>query len=276
MNNLEGQVAFITGAARGQGRSHAVRLAEAGADIVAIDICAPIDGVNYPLGTKEDLDETAKLVEAQGRRIVTAVADVREASQLAAAVEAGMNSFGRIDHLIANAGILTLSREEPTTPDARLLAWQRTLDVNLTGIWQSVEAVLPAIRHGGRGGSIVITSSVAGLRAITVNNLALTAYVASKTALVGLMRGWAKDLAPESIRVNTIHPTNAPTGMTQNSVIEYVASQNPGLADAFSNPLPIDEIQVEDLSAAVIYLCGASGRYVTGVTLSVDAGFNIK
>jgi SDR family mycofactocin-dependent oxidoreductase len=276
MGLLDGTVAFITGAGRGQGRSHAVTMAKEGADIIAVDVCAPIDGVSYDLADEADLAETVRLVEETGRRIVAMRADVRNFAELADAVEAGVREFGRLDHVVANAGIWAVSSSEPVDQATRELVWQQTLDVNLTGVWHTVEAALPALRQGGRGGSIVVISSTAGLRGSTANTLSLTAYTAAKTALVGLMRGWAKDWAPESIRVNTVHPTNVPTGMNQNEAAEKYIASRPEIADLFLNALPVVEIQAIDVSNAVVYLCADSGRYVTGITLSVDAGYNIR
>jgi SDR family mycofactocin-dependent oxidoreductase len=275
MGSLDGSVAFITGAARGQGRSHAVMMAESGADIVAIDICGQVEGVNYAMATEEDLQETIRLVEGTGRKIFARKADVRDAQQLDDVLAEAFEQFGRLDHVVANAGIWAVSVDQPTSHEQRDLVWQQTLDVNLTGVWHTVEAALPYLKAGG-GGSVVIISSTAGLKGSTANDLSLTAYTAAKTAHVGLMKGWAKDWAPHSIRVNTIHPTNVPTGMNTNPVVEKYMANDPSLAEQFTNALPVEGIEASDISNAVLYLCGASGRYVTGVTLSVDAGFNIR
>lgn len=274
MGSLDGTVAFITGAARGQGRSHAVMMADQGADIIAIDICAQLEAVSYPMATEEDLQETVRLVQAAGRRIIARKADVRDGRQLAAVLGEGVAAFGRLDHVVANAGIWAVSVEQPASQERRDLVWQQTLDVNLTGVWHTVEAALPHLRATG-GGSIVIISSTAGLKGSTANDLSLTAYTAAKTGQIGLMRGWAKDWAPDSIRVNTVHPTNVPTGMNTNAVVEKYLENDPSLAAQFTNALPVVGIEASDISNAVLYLCSESGRYVTGITLSVDAGFNI-
>ena len=225
MGDLEGKVALITGAARGQGRSHAVALAEQGVDIIALDLCADIDTVWYPLATADDLAETARLVEAQGRRVVTQVADVRDLDSLAAAVEAGVAELGRLDIVLANAGIAP-SMAPAADPAA---SWRNVIDVNLTGVWNTAFATKRAIAKGKRGGSMVITSSTAGLKGMADGSPSAQAYVASKHALVGLMRSLALELAPRSIRVNSVHPTGVATPMVLNEPMQAWIQENAGI-----------------------------------------------
>jgi len=275
MGSLEGKVALVTGAARGQGRSHAIRLAQEGASIVAVDICDDIEAVSYQLSTPEDLKETVRLVEEQDQQIDAHIADIRDYEQLSAAIEAGTAKLGPLDVVVANAGIWAVSVEQPQERARRELVWKDTIDVNLTGVWHTLEATVPAMVERGAGGAIVITSSTAGLKGSTANDLSLTAYTAAKHALVGLMRGYAKDLAPHMIRVNTVHPTGVTTQMNMNDVVSEYLEKRPSLMDVMANPMPVPSVDPLDISNAVLYLVADSGRYVTGVTLSVDAGFNI-
>jgi SDR family mycofactocin-dependent oxidoreductase len=276
MGQLEGKVALITGAARGQGRSHALRLAQEGADIIAVDICAQIDTVNFPLSTLEDLKETARQVEALDRRIVARQADTRNLAQLKEAVSAGVAELGRLDIVSANAGIFCIDIDpQPADPARREAIWRDTIDTNLTGVWHTLEATVPILIEQGQGGAIIITSSTAGLKGSTYNDLPLTAYTAAKHGLTGLMRGYAKDLAPYSIRVNTVHPTGVHTMMAENDMMVKRMQQQPDLLKVMANALPVDAVDPVDISNAVLYLAADSGRYVTGVTLSVDAGFNL-
>src|SRR5215213_4405423 len=206
---VEGKVAFITGAARGQGRAHAVRLAAEGADIIAVDICKQIDTVQIPLSTPEDLAETADLVKAHDRRIYTAEVDVRDFEALKAAVDAGVEQMGRLDIIIANAGIGNggATLDKTSEPD-----WTDMIDVNLGGVWKTVKAGVPHILAGGRGGSIILTSSVGGLKAYPHTGH----YVAAKHGVVGLMRTFAVELGAQNIRVNSVHPTNVNTPLFMN------------------------------------------------------------
>ena len=214
MPGLEGKVAFITGAARGQGRSHAVRLAREGVDIVAVDICADTPSIDYPNASRAELDETAQLVEAEGRKVVALTADVRDLAGLRKAFDEGMSSLGRVDIVLANAGIVRLG--DGGDPAA---VWGDIIDTNLTGTWNTISVALPTLRAGGIGGSIIITSSTAGLRASPGSGIGQIAYTAAKTGLVGLMKQLAVTLAPESIRVNSVHPTGVKSGMTMNEAI---------------------------------------------------------
>jgi SDR family mycofactocin-dependent oxidoreductase len=267
MGSLDGRVAFITGVARGQGRAHAVRLAGEGADILGIDICAQIDTVPYPLATAQDLEVTRELVERTGRAFVGLEADVREATQMDDVVGKGLEQLGHIDLVVANAGI------GPTQLDNGRSAeiWHDVIEVNLTGTFNTVAAALPSMIARGAGGSIVLISSTGGLKGIPMNITAMRAYVASKHGVVGLMRVLANELASHNIRVNSVHPTGVRTPMGDNPRIAEVFAKN----EAFmaSNTLPVDMIEPEDVSEAVLWLASDAARYVTGITLPVDAGF---
>ena len=272
MGRLDGQVAFITGAARGQGRSHAVRLAEEGADVIAVDICKQVETVPYPTATPDDLAETVRQVEALDRRIVATEVDVRDLAGLTRAVDDGVAQLGRLDIVLANAGISvpasTLEMDEET--------WQTMIDVNLTGVWKSIRASVPHIVAGGRGGSVVITSSLAALYA----NPNTAHYSAAKAGLVMLAKIMAKELAPERIRVNTIHPTTVATDMILNEPtyrlfrpdLEHPTRADFEEAALTLNKLPVPAIEAVDISNAVLYLVSEDGRYVTGTTHVVDAG----
>jgi SDR family mycofactocin-dependent oxidoreductase len=273
---LEGKVALVTGAARGQGRSHAVRLAEEGADVIAVDICAQIPSVEIPMATKQDLDETVRRVEALDRRIVASVADVRDGAALVDVVRAGVAELGRLDIVCANAGVFALTLDEPTDPSERRRFWQDTIDVNLTGVWNTVDAAAPIMIEGGRGGAIVLTASTAASKATANRSLAMDAYTAAKHGVVGLMRNFAVDLAPHMIRVNTVHPTAVRTPMAENAVMERYMAENSGFANLMQNCLPVDAIDPVDVSNAIVYLASDLGRYVTGIQLPVDAGFLVK
>jgi (+)-trans-carveol dehydrogenase len=269
---VEGKVAFITGAARGQGRSHAVVLAREGADIIAADISHQVETIPYPTATAADLAETVRLVEALGRRIVAAEADVRDLQALRDVVDKGVRELGRLDVVIANAGVSSPS----ATLDMTEETWTTTLDINLTGVWKTVKAAVPHIIESGRGGSVVITSSLAAMKASEHT----AHYSASKAGLVGLMRVLAKELAPSNIRVNTIHPTTVNTDMILNDSIYRLFRPDleaPTRADFEAaalgiNALPVPATEVIDISNAVLYLVSDEGRYVTGTTFLVDAG----
>jgi SDR family mycofactocin-dependent oxidoreductase len=267
MGKLEGKVAFITGAARGQGRSHAIRLAQEGADIIAVDICQQIASVPYPMATPDDLAETAKLVEALDRRIFTAQADVRDAAALKAAVAAGTAELGPVDIVLANAGIAPMGLNEPAN------AWQDVVDVNLTGVYNTVETAIPTMIERGAGGAIVLTSSTAGLTGICGPSGGGLGYTAAKHGVVGLMRSYANNLAQHSIRVNTVHPTGVNTPMVVNDAMQEFLGQDPQMSNAMANALPVAMVEPVDISNAIAWLVSDDARYVTGVTLPVDAGF---
>ncbi|NKQ54179.1 mycofactocin-coupled SDR family oxidoreductase [Amycolatopsis sp. K13G38] len=272
MGILTGKVAFITGAARGQGRSHAIRLASEGADIIAVDTTAKVETVPYPLATADDLAETTRLVEATGSRIVSRDADVRDALALTDAVNAGVERFGRLDIVLANAGISspapTLEMSEQT--------WQDMIDINLTGVWKTLKASVPHIIEGGRGGSVVITSSLAAIYA----NDNTAHYSAAKAGLVQLMKVMAKELAPHSIRVNTIHPTTVATPMILNDAtyklfrpdLEHPTRADFEEAARTLNRLPVAALEPEDITNTVLHLVSDAGRYITGTTQVIDAG----
>jgi len=272
MGRLDGKVAFVTGAARGVGRSLSSRLAEEGADIIAVDICADVAGIRYSMATPEDLAQTAKLVEDCDRRIVTAIADVRDYGQLKAAVDQGVATLGRLDIVAANAGVTSYYPSWKLPEEG----WDAVVDTNLKGVWHTCKAAIPHLIDGGRGGAIIITSSTAGLRGIA--NLAH--YSAAKTGLVGLMRSMAGELAPHNIRVNTVHPTAVDTDMVHNKAtydlfIPEPADRNrDGVAGPMQalNMLPIPWVDPRDISNAVLFLASDEGRYITGARLPVDAG----
>jgi SDR family mycofactocin-dependent oxidoreductase len=271
MGKLDGKVAFITGAARGQGRSHAVRLAQEGADIIAVDLCAQIDTVPYAMATPEDLEQTVKEVEALDRRIVASQADVRSLEQMQQAVREGVAQLGRLDIVLANAGIAPMGAEEDP---AR--SWQDVIDVNLTGVWNTLRAAAPVLVEQGEGGAIVLTSSTAGLKGIGGNSGGGEGYTAAKHGVVGLMRTYANTLAQHRIRVNSVHPTGVNTPMVVNEFMQRWLQEEPSAAGAISNLLPVEMIEAVDISNAILFLVSDDGRYVTGVTLPVDAGITAK
>ena len=274
---VEGKVAFITGAARGQGRAHAVRLAQEGADIIAVDICKQIDSVQIPLSTPEDLAETADLVKGLNRRIYTAEVDVRDYDALKAAVDSGVEQMGRLDIIVANAGIGNGGATLDKTSEGD---WTDMIDVNLGGVWKSVKAGVPHILAGGRGGSIILTSSVGGLKAYPHTGH----YVAAKHGVVGLMRTFAVELGAQNIRVNSVHPTNVNTPLFMNDGTMKLFRpdlENPGPDDMkvvgqMMHTLPIGWVEPEDIANAVLFLASDEARYVTGVTLPIDGGSCLK
>ncbi|SEO53726.1 mycofactocin-coupled SDR family oxidoreductase [Trujillonella endophytica] len=275
---MEGKVAFITGAARGQGRSHALRLAQEGADIIAVDICADIDTVTpyYPLATEDELAETVRQVEALDRRIVARKADVRDLAGLQSAFDEGLAQLGQVDTVVANAGIATYGKAWELSGEQ----WKDMIDVNLTGVFHTAKVAIPAMIEADRGGSIMFTSSIGGLKGIQH----VAHYVSAKHGIVGLMRTLANELGPHRIRVNTIHPTNVDTIMIQNpgtyamfSPGDPEPSQEKAMPGFMSlNTLPVPWIESTDISNAVLWLASDEARYVTGVTLPVDAGAYVK
>lgn len=263
---MEGKVALISGAARGQGRSHAVRLAEEGADIIAFDICHDIETAPYRMGTEDELKETARLVEALGRQIVFGHADVRDSEAVQAIVDEGVNQFGRLDVVCANAAFTCFVENTWAITDQQ---WDELMGVNLTGVWKTVRAAIPAMIAAGNGGSIVITSSSAGTKGM----INLGHYSTAKHGLIGLMRTLANELAPHSVRVNTIQPTGVDTALLDNDHVRDFLEANPTWGDNMQNALPVELLQPVDISNAVLFLSSDEGRYVTGVALPVDAGF---
>jgi (+)-trans-carveol dehydrogenase len=273
MGRVEGKVAFVTGAARGQGRSHALRLAEEGADIVAVDLCSQVSTVPYPMSTPDDLAETVAQVEALDRRIVARQADVRDSAALKAAVDQGVAELGRLDIVCANAGIFSPAMAADMAEDV----WQDMIDINLTGVWRTCKASIP---HLGSGASIVITSSTAGIKGFP----GFSHYVSAKHGVVGLMRTLAHELGPQGIRVNSVHPTGVDTDMIQNDTMYKMFvpdKENPTREDAAPvfqslNILPVPWVEVRDISNAVLFLASDEARYITGVSLPIDAGATQK
>ncbi len=268
MGELTGKVAFITGAARGQGRAHAIKLAAAGADIIALDLCEQIASVPYPLATPEDMDATIKLVEETGARIVACQADVRDRDAVKAAVRSGTEALGdRLDIVIANAGIAPMAAPE---------AWQDVIDVNLTGVYNTIDVAMKPMIKFGNGGSIVLTSSVAGLVGLGSPVGGSVGYAAAKHGIVGIMRVYANFLAQYSIRVNSVHPAGVNTPMIDNeftrSWLDGIAQESQGGPD-MGNALPVQALEPEDIANAAFWLVSDAARYVTGVTLPVDAGY---
>jgi len=277
---LEGKVAFITGAARGQGRSHAVRLAEEGADIIAVDICRQIESNPYPLSTPEDLAETVQLVEKLDRRIVSFQADVRERDQLRDAVEAGVAELGRLDTVIGNAGILPMAMGQPDPMD-----FVDAVDVDLIGVMNAVAVSLP---HLPDGASIIVTGSTAGMMPNTTDNPQMgpgsAGYGWSKRVLIGYVEQLALQLAPRFIRVNAVHPTNCNTHLLHNDGLYAMFRpdvENPTREDvlpAFTmfQAMPIPYVEPLDISNLVLFLASDESRYITGQQIRVDAGSLLK
>jgi SDR family mycofactocin-dependent oxidoreductase len=269
VGELDDTVAVITGAARGQGRSHAVALAEQGTDIIAVDLCADIDGVPYPLATKSDLDETVQLVKATGRRVVPVIADVRDLAQLEAGVQAGIGDLGDIDIVIANAGVVAIGNTEPHAEPV----FNAIVDTNLKGVWHTIVATVPSIIRKDRGGSIVLVSSSQGLTGRGGDgSAAMFGYAASKHGVVGLMRSAANAYAPQRIRVNSVHPSGVATPMILNDYVvnRMIENPNPAISATLLPDVPLVESQ--DVTEAVLWLVSPRARYVTGVSLPVDAG----
>jgi (+)-trans-carveol dehydrogenase len=269
---LDGKVALITGAARGQGRAHAVRLAEHGADIVAIDLAQQVASVPYDLATPQDLAQTAKLVLATGRRVHAVTADVRDGHALTAAVEAAVAEFGRLDIVVANAGVISYGYTWEITEEQ----WRDVIDINLTGVFLTVKAAIPAMIAAGHGGSIVLTSSVLGMRGTT----GASSYVATKHAVVGLTKSLANELGPHRIRVNSVNPSNVATEMVLNPTTlglfrpDLVNPTPDDVTETMTamHPFPIPWVEPVDVSNAVAFLVSDDARYITGVSLPVDAG----
>ncbi len=275
---VEGKVAFVTGAARGQGRSHAVRLAEEGADIIAVDICGPISAdAQIAPSTPDDLAQTADLIKGLNRRVVTAEVDVRDFDALTAAVDNGVEQLGRLDIIVANAGI---GNGGQTLDKTRQEDWDDMIGINLTGVWKSVKAAVPHLISGGNGGSIVLTSSVGGLKAYPNTGH----YIAAKHGVIGLMRTFAVELGQHFIRVNAVCPTNVNTPMFMNEGTMRLFRpdlENPGPDDMavvaqMMHVLPIGWVEPVDISNAVLFLASNESRYVTGLPVTVDAGSMLK
>jgi len=280
VGRVEGKVAFVTGAARGQGRSHAVRLAEEGADIIAVDLCEDIPTIGYAMARPEDLEETARLVEKTGRRIVTAQTDVRDVAQLRAALDAGIAEFGKLDIVVAQAGVAGMKGEP------QIQAWCDVIDTNLIGTINAIQVSLP---HLGDGAAIVATGSTAALMDTSkVDNpgadLGGMAYVHSKRALTHYVYDLATHLAPRGIRANVVHPTNCNTAMLQSEPmyrsfrpdLEHPTRVDVEPAFGVQQAMRIPYVEPEDISNAIVYLVSEEARYVTGVQLRVDGGGYLK
>jgi SDR family mycofactocin-dependent oxidoreductase len=265
---VEGKVAFVTGAGRGQGRSHAIRLAEEGADVIAVDVCHDYDSVPYGMATEADLAETVKQIEVLDRRIVATQADVRDAAALKRAVDDGVAQLGRLDIVSANAGICTVQSWDEVTPEV----WQDTIETNLTGVWNAMVVAVPHLIAAG-GGSIICTSSTAGIKGLPF----LAPYVAAKHGVVGIARTMANELAQHKIRVNTVHPTGVDTPMAAGlGGLDALISRDPNLGPIYMNTLPVESVDPRDISNAVLFLASDEARYVTGLEFTVDAGNTIR
>ncbi|MEE6137539.1 mycofactocin-coupled SDR family oxidoreductase [Mycobacterium sp. 050128] len=274
MGSLEGRVVFITGAARGQGRSHAVMCAEQGADIIGVDICENLDIVPYALGTEEDLEETARLVEKTGRRMLTRKGDVRDLAALQEAFDAGVAEFGHVDTVLANAGVVLTNADERDASEALRLG----LDIMLIGVWNAFQVAIPHMKERGEGGNLVATSSMIALLDLTDGRGGSDAYLMSKVAIVGLVRAYAAMLAPDRIRVNAVAPTNCATPMiTDNPALFKVIEDNPRMVNAVQTALPdLPLIEPRDVSNTILFLISDAGRSFTGSMLKVDAGMDVR
>ena len=276
-DRVVGKVAFITGIARGQGRAHALKLASEGADIVGLDLCDQVDTVAYAMSTPDDLQETIKLVEETGRRIIARIGDVRDIESVRSVFEEGREAFGYVDLVVANAGIMPVWGRGSDT----MQAWQDCLDVLLTGVLNTVEVSYPRMLEQGRPGSIVITSSMAAvmpmMRTLGGKTLGLLGYSAAKAALVNLAQNYASILAYHNIRVNTVHPTGVNTPMAENDMVrDRFETCNPEDALALVNAIPVNFVEAEDVANAVLFLCSDESRYLTGSALRVDAGSSLR
>jgi SDR family mycofactocin-dependent oxidoreductase len=277
MGTLDGKVAFISGIARGQGRSHALRLASEGADVIGIDICHDIDSMDYPNATPADLAETTKLIEQFDRRVITSEADVRDFSAVRQAVDVGVAALGRLDIVLSNAGIVRLHAD--TDDPAQL--WQDIVGTNMTGGFHVINATVPHLIAGGRGGVIILTGSTAGVRPVANPGTGALAYTASKWGLTGMCKQLAATLAPHSIRVNIVQPTGVASGMTMNPAMAELAAQAAAASDgsglaAMQNAMPVRILQPEDVSDAIAFLVSDQAKWITGVSLPVDAGFSVR
>jgi len=264
---LQGRVAFITGAARGQGRAHAIRLAREGADIIALDVCAPVsDSISYPAATPEDLAETVRAVEAEGRKVLAREVDIRDDAALRQLVSDGVEQFGRLDILVANAGVLSWGRIWELTDEQ----WDTVIGVNLTGTWRTLRAVIPAMIEAGNGGSIVVVSSSAGLKATPGNGH----YSAAKHGLVALTNSLAIELGEFGIRVNSIHPYSVDTPMIEPDLMMQVFKEHPHYVHSFG-PMPLQPngfMAADEVANVVVWLAGNGSGTLTGAQIPVDKG----
>jgi len=274
MGSLDGRVVFITGAARGQGRSHAVTFAEQGANIVGVDICEDLEVVPYKLSTYDDLEETARLVEKTGQEMLIRKADVRDKAALQEAFDAGVEQFGHIDTVIANAGVVLTNADERDASEALRLG----LDIMLIGVWNAFQIAIPHLKERGQGGNLIATSSMIALLDLTDGRGGTDAYLMSKLAITGLVRAYANMLAADRIRVNGVAPTNCATPMiTENPALFKVIEENPHLVNAMQTALPdFPMIEPRDVSNAILFLISEAGRTFTGSVLKVDAGMDVR
>jgi SDR family mycofactocin-dependent oxidoreductase len=274
MGSLDGRVVFITGAARGQGRSHAVMCAEQGANIVGVDICEDLDVVPYKLGSYDDLEETARLVEKTGQEMLFEKADVRDLAALQRVFDAGVEKFGHVDTVLANAGVVLTNSDERDASEALRLG----LDIMLIGVWNAFQVAIPHLKERGEGGHLIATSSMIALLDLTDGRGGSDSYLMSKVAVVGLVRAYAAMLAPDRIRVNAVAPTNCATPMiTENPALFKVIEENPRMVNAVQTALPdLPLIEPRDVSNAIIFLLSDAGRSFTGSMLKVDAGMDVR
>jgi SDR family mycofactocin-dependent oxidoreductase len=264
MGRLAGKVALVTGAARGQGRNHAVRLAAEGADIIAIDVPGRYETLDYPMATPDDLAATAAAVEAHDRRVVSREADIRDAEAVQAAIAGAVAELGRLDIVVANAGVCALHAWDEVTP----ALWQEIVETNLTGTWNTISSTVPHLIAAG-GGSIICIGSTSALKGTPF----FAPYVAAKHGVLGLAHAMANELARHSIRVNTVHPAGVKTHLTAALTrLDELIATDPPLGPIFTNALPIQWVEPDDISSAVIYLACDESRFVTGTDLRVDAG----
>ncbi|MFE3442694.1 mycofactocin-coupled SDR family oxidoreductase [Nocardia sp. NPDC059180] len=261
---FEDRVVFITGAARGQGRAEAIRFAQEGADIIAVDACTQFETTPYAGATREDLDETVRLVEKTGRRIVARTADVRDLDALSQALTAGTEEFGRLDVVVANAGICSVGLSWEISAEQ----WRETVDVNLTGVFHTAKATVPYLIEQGTGGAIVFTSSVAGLKGVPFTGH----YVATKHGITGLAKTMANELGAHRIRVNTVHPAGVKTGMELRAMGPLLDEYATTLSPIYMNTLPDTISEPEDIAGTVAWLCSDDARHVTGAQIRVDMG----
>jgi SDR family mycofactocin-dependent oxidoreductase len=266
MGKLDGQVAFITGAARGQGRAHAVRLAHDGADIIAVDICQQLGSVGYAMSTRADLDETVRQVQSIGQRIEAYEADVRDAETLQKAFDHGVGQLGPVTIVVANAGI------GPGGAASADQQWDEVVGVNLKGVWNTGRVAIPSMIENGRGGSIILTSSTGGLTGAPTDVPGMLGYTAAKHGVIGLTRAWANFLAPHFIRVNSVAPTTVRTPMANDGNVSLILQHVPELAGSLTNAIPVEAIDAIDVANAVAWLASDESRYVTGTVIPVDAG----
>lgn len=264
---VAGKRVLITGAARGLGRSHALRLAEAGADLILIDLCHSLQEIEYPLATEEDLAETVRLVRQLGRRCVNRIVDVRDEAELRNAVDDGVAELGGLDGAVANAGVLTVATWDKTTADQ----WRTVVDVNLIGVWNTCSAAIPHLLAQG-GGSLVNISSAGAIKGFPLQST----YTAAKYGVVGLTLALANELAAKNVRVNCVLPTGTHTGMIPPSFGTVLGEERSDLIPIFVNAMPTPAVEPVDVSNAVLFLISDESRWVTGLQFKVDAGVTIN